>query len=45
MISNNTTYYVQEIIMKKGNDLLDKIKYPKDLRKLNDKQLKTVAKS
>ena len=30
--------------MKKGNDLLDKIKYPKDLRKLNDKQLKTVCK-
>ena len=30
--------------MKKGNNLLDKIKYPKDLRKLNDKQLKTVCK-
>ena len=30
--------------MKNGNNLLDKIKYPKDLRKLNDKQLKTVCK-
>ena len=30
--------------MKKGNNLLDKIKYPKDLRKLNDKRLKTVCK-
>ena len=30
--------------MKKGNNLLDKIKYPKDLRKLNDKQLKLVCK-
>ena len=30
--------------MKKGNNLLDKIKYLKDLRKLNDKQLKTVCK-
>ena len=30
--------------MKKGNNLLDKIKYPKDLRKLSDKQLKVVCK-
>jgi len=30
--------------MKKGSNLLDKIKYPKDLRKLNDKQLKIVCK-
>ncbi|MEC8265221.1 MAG: 1-deoxy-D-xylulose-5-phosphate synthase [Pseudomonadota bacterium] len=30
--------------MKKGNNLLDKIKYPKDLRKLSDKQLKIVCK-
>ena len=31
--------------MKKGNNLLDKIKYPKDLRKLNDKQLKLFVKN
>ena len=30
--------------MKKGSNLLDKIKYPKDLRKLSDKQLKIVCK-
>ena len=30
--------------MKKDNNLLDKIKYPKDLRKLSDKQLKIVCK-
>ena len=30
--------------MKKSSNLLDKIKYPKDLRKLSDKQLKIVCK-
>ena len=30
--------------MKKSNNLLDKVKYPKDLRKLNDSQLKVVCK-
>ena len=30
--------------MKKGSNLLDKIKYPKDLRRLSDKQLKVVCK-
>ena len=30
--------------MKKGSNLLDRIKYPKDLRKLSDKQLKIVCK-
>ena len=30
--------------MKKSNNLLDKVKYPKDLRKLNDSELKVVCK-
>ena len=30
--------------MKESNNLLDKVKYPKDLRKLNDSQLKVVCK-
>ncbi len=30
--------------MKKSDNLLDKVKYPKDLRKLNDSQLKVVCK-